>query len=70
MESPVDEVGLTTNQNFVRDMPVAYDVLLENIADQSHVRSIILLNRANVVRLNISAICHLLTNMPIISPTF
>ncbi|CAL8465289.1 g4824 [Coccomyxa elongata] len=31
------DVALTTNQNFVRDFPVAYDILFENISDQSHV---------------------------------
>ncbi len=29
-----DDVALTTNQNFVRDFPVAYDILFENISDQ------------------------------------
>ena len=29
-----DKVGLTTNQNFVRDFPVAFDILFENISDQ------------------------------------
>ena len=32
-----EDVALTTNQNFVRDFPVAYDILFENISDQSHV---------------------------------
>lgn len=29
-----EDVALTTNQNFVRDFPVAYDILFENISDQ------------------------------------
>ncbi|KAK9835403.1 hypothetical protein WJX81_007403 [Elliptochloris bilobata] len=31
------KVALTTNQNYVRDFTVAYDILYENISDQSHV---------------------------------
>ncbi len=30
-----EDVALTTNQNFVRDFPVAYDILFENISDQA-----------------------------------
>ena len=29
-----EKVGLTTNQNYIRDFPVAYDILFENISDQ------------------------------------
>ena len=28
------KVALTTNQNYVRDFTVAYDILYENISDQ------------------------------------
>ena len=31
---PAEDVALTTNQNFVRDFPIAYDILYENISDQ------------------------------------
>lgn len=31
------DVRLMTNLNFVRDFPVAYDIMVENISDQSHV---------------------------------
>ena len=32
--SCAEKVGLTTNQNYIRDFPVAYDILFENISDQ------------------------------------
>ena len=41
-----EDVALTTNQNYVRDFPVAYDILFENISDQvrpSHSRPPLLL---------------------------
>eukprot|EP00884_Botryococcus_braunii_P002002 jgi/Botrbrau1/11802/Bobra.0224s0008.2 len=36
-ELSAGDVKLTTNLNFVRDFPVAYDIMVENISDQSHV---------------------------------
>ena len=35
--TPPENLSGTISQNFVRDFPVPFDVMTENIADQSHV---------------------------------